>query len=49
MKHGTIALIEEGTPVIGLATQENVNLSIRGNIKEVVARGANPVSFQWKA
>ncbi|WP_016898652.1 glutamine--fructose-6-phosphate transaminase (isomerizing) [Staphylococcus capitis] len=42
LKHGTIALIEEGTPVIGLATQENVNLSIRGNIKEVVARGANP-------
>ncbi|WHY77801.1 glutamine--fructose-6-phosphate transaminase (isomerizing) [Neobacillus sp. WH10] len=42
LKHGTIALIEEGTPVIALATQENVNLSIRGNVKEVVARGANP-------
>lgn len=42
LKHGTIALIEEGTPVIGLATQENVNLSIRGNMKEVVARGAYP-------
>ncbi|MBM7096701.1 glutamine--fructose-6-phosphate transaminase (isomerizing) [Bacillus sp. H-16] len=42
LKHGTIALIEEGTPVIGLATQEHVNLSIRGNIKEVVARGAYP-------
>ena len=42
LKHGTIALIEEGTPVIGLATQENVNLSIRGNIKEVVTRGAHP-------
>ena len=39
LKHGTIALIEDGTPVIGLATQENVNLSIRGNMKEVVARG----------
>ena len=39
LKHGTIALIEEGTPVIGLATQENVNLSIRGNIKEVLAPG----------
>ena len=35
LKHGTIALIEEGTPVIGLATQENVNLSIRGNIKKL--------------
>lgn len=42
LKHGTIALIEEGTPVIALATQEFVNLSIRGNVKEVVARGANP-------
>ncbi|MCG7799266.1 glutamine--fructose-6-phosphate transaminase (isomerizing) [Staphylococcus epidermidis] len=42
LKHGTIALIENGTPVIGLATQENVNLSIRGNMKEVVARGAYP-------
>lgn len=42
LKHGTIALIEDGTPVIGLATQENVNLSIRGNMKEVVARGAYP-------
>ena len=35
-------MIEDGTPVIGLATQENVNLSIRGNMKEVVARGAYP-------
>ncbi|WP_400264050.1 glutamine--fructose-6-phosphate transaminase (isomerizing) [Staphylococcus nepalensis] len=42
LKHGTIALIEEGTPVIALATQENVNPSIRGNVKEVAARGANP-------
>ncbi|RXJ01889.1 glutamine--fructose-6-phosphate transaminase (isomerizing) [Anaerobacillus alkaliphilus] len=42
LKHGTIALIEEGTPVIALATQEHVNLSIRGNVKEVAARGANP-------
>ncbi len=40
LKHGTIALIEDGTPVIALATQEHVNLSIRGNVKEVAARGA---------
>ena len=39
LKHGTIA-IEDDTPVIALATQENVNLSIRGNVKE--ARGAKP-------
>jgi glucosamine--fructose-6-phosphate aminotransferase (isomerizing) len=48
LKHGTIALIEEGTPVIALATQESVNLSIRGNIKEVVARGANPCIISMK-
>ncbi|GHI01569.1 glutamine--fructose-6-phosphate transaminase (isomerizing) [Neobacillus kokaensis] len=48
LKHGTIALIEEGTPVIALATQENVNLSIRGNVKEVVARGANPCIISMK-
>lgn len=42
LKHGTIALIEDGTPVIALSTQEKVNLSIRGNVKEVVARGAKP-------
>ncbi|GGE55733.1 glutamine--fructose-6-phosphate aminotransferase [isomerizing] [Pullulanibacillus camelliae] len=41
LKHGTIALIEKGTPVIALATQYHVNGSIRSNVKEVVSRGAN--------
>ncbi|TFB21479.1 glutamine--fructose-6-phosphate transaminase (isomerizing) [Filobacillus milosensis] len=41
LKHGTIALIEDGTPVIALATQEHVNGSIRSNVQEVVTRGAN--------
>lgn len=48
LKHGTIALIENGTPVIALATQEHVNLGIRGNVKEVVARGANPCIVSMK-
>ncbi|EJV58638.1 glutamine--fructose-6-phosphate transaminase (isomerizing) [Bacillus cereus] len=48
LKHGTIALIESGTPVIALATQEHVNLGIRGNVKEVVARGANPCIISMK-
>ncbi|AIK40591.1 MULTISPECIES: glutamine--fructose-6-phosphate transaminase (isomerizing) [Bacillus] len=48
LKHGTIALIEKGTPVIALATQEHVNLGIRGNVKEVVARGANPCIIAMK-
>lgn len=41
LKHGTIALIEDGTPVFALVTQEAVALNIRGNVKEVAARGAN--------
>jgi glutamine---fructose-6-phosphate transaminase (isomerizing) len=48
LKHGTIALIEEGTPVVAIATQERVNLSIRGNVKEVVARGAHPCIISMK-
>ncbi|MBD1382446.1 glutamine--fructose-6-phosphate transaminase (isomerizing) [Metabacillus arenae] len=48
LKHGTIALIENGTPIIALATQGHVNLSIRGNVKEVVARGANPCIISLK-
>lgn len=48
LKHGTIALIENGTPIIALATQERVNLGIRGNVKEVVARGANPCIISMK-
>jgi glucosamine--fructose-6-phosphate aminotransferase (isomerizing) len=48
LKHGTIALIENNTPVIALATQEHVNLSIRGNVKEVAARGANPCIISMK-
>lgn len=43
LKHGTIALIEEGTPVISLITNESTALNLRGNVKEVVARGAHPL------
>lgn len=48
LKHGPIALIEDGTPVFALATQENVNLNIRGNVKEVVSRGANACIISMK-
>ncbi|MGY3723876.1 glutamine--fructose-6-phosphate transaminase [Granulicatella balaenopterae] len=40
LKHGTIALIEEGTPVIALINEDNVASHTRGNIQEVKARGA---------
>ena len=40
LKHGTIALIEEGTPVIAFATQNKLFEKTLNNIKEVKARGA---------
>lgn len=40
LKHGTIALIEEGTPVVALATQGDLVEKMISNIKEVKARGA---------
>ncbi len=41
LKHGTISLIEDGTPVVGIITQENTAAHSRGNIEEVRSRGAN--------
>lgn len=42
LKHGTISLIEEGTPVIGLISSSQLVAShTRGNIQEVAARGAH--------
>lgn len=42
LKHGTISLIEDGTPVMGLiSSSELVAAHTRGNIQEVAARGAN--------
>lgn len=40
LKHGTLALIIEGVPVIALATQKDVYEKILSNIKEVKARDA---------
>ncbi|MBE7022134.1 MAG: glutamine--fructose-6-phosphate transaminase (isomerizing) [Ruminococcaceae bacterium] len=40
LKHGTISLIEEGTLVIAVATQEKLFEKIVSNIREVKARGA---------
>ena len=42
LKHGTISLIEDGTPVIALiSSDEQLASHTRGNVSEVVARGAN--------
>lgn len=40
LKHGTIALIEEGTPVFALISDARMNHQTRSNLKEVEARGA---------
>ena len=40
LKHGTISLIEEGMPVIAVATQNTLLEKTVSNIKEVKARGA---------
>ena len=40
LKHGTLALIVEGIPVIALATQKSVYEKTMSNIKEVKARDA---------
>ena len=46
LKHGTISLIEDGTPVIALISSSSVVAShSRGNIQEVVARGANALTI----
>lgn len=44
LKHGTIALIEEGTMVVTVATQEDMIEKIISNIKEVKARGAHVIA-----
>lgn len=48
LKHGTIALIEEGTAVIALATQESLFEKALSNIKEVKTRGANVLAFAFE-
>lgn len=40
LKHGTISLIEEGTPVIAIVTDEGIEEKTISNIKEVKARNA---------
>ncbi|MFC6463933.1 glutamine--fructose-6-phosphate transaminase (isomerizing) [Marinilactibacillus sp. GCM10026970] len=41
LKHGTIALIEENTPVISIITDEVSGPHTRGNAHEVISRGAH--------
>ena len=45
LKHGTIALIEDGTPVIALLSDPVLASHTRGNIQEVAARGAHVLTI----
>ena len=48
LKHGTISLISEGTPVIVVATSDELYLKTISNAKEVKARGAYVILVTYK-
>ena len=43
LKHGTISLIEDGTPVFGIVTDKKIADKTISNLKEVKSRGANVI------
>ncbi len=47
LKHGTLALISEDTPVIAVATQDDVSAKMYSNIQEVRARGADVLGIGY--
>lgn len=48
LKHGTISLIEDGTPVIALINAPVTADLTRGNIQEVASRGASVITIVGK-
>ena len=48
LKHGTISLIEKGTLVVALASNDSVFAKTMSNIKEVKARGARVLAVSTK-
>ena len=48
LKHGTISLIEDGTPVIALINDPVTADLTRGNIQEVTSRGASVITIVGK-
>ena len=48
LKHGTLALITEGVPVIALVTQDELYEKSVSNIKEVKARDAYVLALAWE-
>ncbi len=45
LKHGPIALIEDGSVVISICTNPEISNKQSSNVKEVVARGADTIGF----
>ena len=45
LKHGTLALIEDGTPVIVTASQNHLLDKTTSNVQEVIARGAYVIAI----
>ncbi|MDF7672404.1 glutamine--fructose-6-phosphate transaminase (isomerizing) [Lactobacillus sp. ESL0701] len=48
LKHGTISLIEKDTPVVALINDPVTADLMRGNIQEVIARGASVITVATK-
>ena len=48
LKHGTISLINPGTVVFGILTDDSVYDKTLSNLQEVISRGANPIYISTK-
>lgn len=49
LKHGSIALIKKGTPVIAICTQEGTNSIVRSNLTETTSRGAKGIVISMES
>ena len=48
LKHGTLALVDEGTPVVAVATQQNLYGKLLLGLQEVKARGAMVIAVAYE-
>jgi len=48
LKHGTISLINPGTVVFGILTDDSIYDKTLSNLQEVISRGANPIYISTK-
>ena len=45
LKHGYLALVEDGTPVIAFACNKETNIKTANSLEEAASRGATPIIF----